>query len=264
MLVSYYNTIGAKCITVNHHLEQIAQAIFKSWFVDFEPFAKGDFIDSVLGEIPVGWRVVKLSDVATFESGYSYKSTELQKSRIAMATIKNFDRKCGFKIDGFKEIAISGKIKPTQYAKLYDVLVAHTDVTQNADIIGNAELLLSFGGYDKVIISLDLVNVRSKNIDLSSFVLASILRSSSFKTHALGFVNGTTVLHLSKKALPEYMFALPIDTSILNSLNRLIEPIYIKIADNMRENDKLKNLRDILLPKLMSGELSISDFDNAK
>ncbi|MDR2559782.1 MAG: hypothetical protein LBC86_09640, partial [Oscillospiraceae bacterium] len=62
---------------VNHHLEQMAQAIFKSWFVDFEPFVNGDFIDSELGEIPVGWRIGTLDECMDFFNGYAFKSNEL-------------------------------------------------------------------------------------------------------------------------------------------------------------------------------------------
>jgi len=242
----------------------MAQAIFKSWFVDFEPFANDGFIESELGKIPIGWRVVTLADFVTLISGYSYKSTELQPSNTAMATIKNFERKGGFKTDGFKEIVVMGKIKPTQYAEQCDILVAHTDITQNADVIGNAEMLLTLGKYEKVVISLDIVKVKTNTPDLSNFILASILRSPLFKSHALGYVNGTTVLHLSKKAIPEYKIALPVDMSCLAELNGLLEPIYRKIAENMHERDNLAVLRDTLLPRLMSSELSVSDIDPDK
>ena len=119
---------------INNNLEQQAQAIFKSWFVDFEPFG---------GTMPENWSYIQLSDLATFVGGYSYKGTELQTSNCAMATIKNFDRNGGFKLDGFKEIIPSEKLKISQEVDLFDILVAHTDLTQNAEVIGNAELLLS-------------------------------------------------------------------------------------------------------------------------
>ena len=68
-----------------------------------------------------------------------------------MATIKNFGRNGGFKADGFKEINPSAKLKECHYANLFDILVAHTDLTQNADVIGNAELLLTYGKYNSII-----------------------------------------------------------------------------------------------------------------
>ena len=112
----------------NDNLEQQAQALFKSWFVD---------------NPNPNWSETTLSEIANFIGGYSYKGEELtDSSNIAMVTIKNFGRNGGFKADGFKGITPSAKLKECHYANLFDILVAHTDLTQNADVIGNAELLL--------------------------------------------------------------------------------------------------------------------------
>ena len=92
---------------------------------------------------------------------------------------------------------------------MFDVLVAHTDLTQNADVIGNAELLLTYGKYDRVIFSMDLVKVLPKNNFPYKFLLAAMLKNKIFKGHCLGYVNGTTVLHLNKKALPEFEIRIP-------------------------------------------------------
>ncbi len=237
---------------INKNLEQQAQAIFKSWFVDFEPFG---------GIMPSDWSIVPLSQIASFVNGYSYKSNELISSTTAMTTIKNFERKSGFKLDGFKEILPSGKIKTEQYVELFDVLVAHTDLTQNAEIIGNAELVLSFDDYDNVVFSMDLVKVQPKIEKISKFLIFAILKDRRFKEHCLGYTNGTTVLHLSKKALSEYKLILPKDLSILFPLDEIITIFYKQIASNVEENKKLKNLKDTLLPKLMSGEIDISEID---
>ena len=235
----------------NNNLEQQAQAIFKSWFVDFEPFG---------GTMPENWSYIQLSDLATFVGGYSYKGTELQTSNCAMATIKNFDRNGGFKLDGFKEIIPSEKLKISQEVDLFDILVAHTDLTQNAEVIGNAELLLSKLNYKKIIFSMDLVKV-VPNKGISKFLLATLLKSKLFKSHCLGYVNGTTVLHLSKKALPEYSFAFPNNIEGIKNISSILESMYIRIANNINENMNLTQLRDTLLPKLMSGEIDVSEVD---
>ena len=234
---------------INENLEQQAKAIIKSWFVDFESFG---------GAVPNDWKLSELSEIATFDSGYSYKGNELQDSSIAMATIKNFDRNGGFKLDGYKEIIPSPKLKDTQYARLYDVLVAHTDLTQKAEVIGNAEIILNDADYDKIIFSMDLVKVSSKNSNISNFLLGAMLKTDTFKSHCLGYVNGTTVLHLSKKALPEYKLYLPQDLSELKMIDRFIASIYKSIAINMLENQRLAAIRDVLLPKLMTGEIDVS------
>ena len=236
---------------INQNLELQAQSLFKSWFVDFEPFG---------GTIPSDWKEIQLTEIADFIGGYSYKGAELKQSTTAMATIKNFDRNGGFKLDGYKEIEPSSKLKQNQYVELFDTLVAHTDLTQNAEVIGNAEMLLSKGKYKNVIISMDVVRVVPKN-GISKYLLAAILKDPHFKKHCLGYVNGTTVLHLSKRALPEYSLIFPKNVKILDNISGLFEDLYKKIALNIEENIRLSILRDTLLPKLMSGEINVDNVE---
>ena len=213
------------------------------------------------GNCPNDWELTPLSSFARFVSGYSYKGNELQPSSIAMATIKNFDRKGGFKLDGYKEIIPSSKLKPEHHASLFDTLVAHTDLTQNAEVIGNAEPVLSLSGYQDIIFSMDVVKVLPKHPQVSQFLIAALLQTQQFKSHCLGYVNGTTVLHLSKKALPEYSLMMPKDFSILKPLDDAVSVLYQKMASIIDENVQLAKLRDSLLPKLMSGEINVSDID---
>lgn len=227
---------------INRNLEQQAQALFKAWFVE---------------NSNPQWINGRLSDIASFVGGYSYKGNELVDfSNIGMATIKNYERSGGFKTDGFKDINPSSKLKSTQYAELFDILVAHTDLTQNADVIGNAELLLSFCNYKHIIFSMDLVKVLPNKKFPYRFLLAAMLKNRIFKNHCLGYVNGTTVLHLSKKALPEYEITIPTDKEA-KMMNDLLSCYYKRMAEILRENDILENLRNAILPKLMSGKLKI-------
>ena len=237
---------------INNNLEEQVRTICTAWLSDYAPFG---------GVLPDDWSKTPLSSIADFVSGYSYKGAELTKSNIAMATIKNFDRKGGFKLDGYKEIVPSSKLKDTHHAELFDTLVAHTDLTQNAEVIGNAEPVMSKSGYSDIVFSMDLVKVVPKNKHISKFLIAAILQDKKFKAHCLGYVNGTTVLHLSKKALPEYELYLPDDLSVLKPLDELVTALYQRISANIEEITKLETLRDTLLPKLMSGELDVSDID---
>ncbi|SUC38143.1 restriction endonuclease subunit S [Prevotella pallens] len=232
---------------INDNLEQQAQALFKSWFVD-NPNSN--------------WKKISLSEVASFVGGYSYTGKELTDfSNVAMATIKNFVRNGGFKAGGFKGINPSAKLKECHYANLFDILVAHTDLTQNADVIGNTELLLTCGKYNSIIFSMDLVKVLPKEIFPYRFLLATMLKNKMFKGHCLGYINGTTVLHLNKKALPEFEIRKPSDSEA-KIMNEILAPYYKRMAKLLQETDKLISLRDTLLPKLMSGELKINDINN--
>lgn len=233
------------------NLEAQAQALFKSWFVDFEPFG---------GKMPKDWREFKLSDIAEFYGGYSYKGSELQESSCAMATIKNYERGGGFKLAGFKEIVPSEKLKTSHEVDLFDTIVAHTDLTQKAEVIGNAEMLLSKAGYEKIIMSMDLVKVLPKS-GISKFLLGALLKNPIFKSHCLRYVNGTTVLHLSKMALQEYALYLPSKIDDLKNVEKLFEGVARKQAFAVNESRVLAELRDALLPKLMSGELDVDDVE---
>ncbi len=189
-----------------------------------------------------------LSDIATFYNGYSYSGDELcEQSEEALVTIKNFDRNGGFKIEGLKPIKITGKIKPTMFVELGDLLVAHTDLTQNADIIGNPIILLNLGNYKKAAISMDLVKVESSK--LSKELLYYILKNSDFKAHALGYCSGTTVLHLNKKALQEYEFDLPLNDSTIEKVNNKLKTIFDRIQIAFLERQKLTELKQLYLQK---------------
>ena len=231
---------------INDNLEQQVQALYNEWFVE-NP--KSD------------WHSVNLSEIATFVSGYSYKGNELvENSDTAMATIKNFERNGGFKIDGYKPIIPSPKLKVDQRAQLFDILVAHTDLTQNAEVIGNAEILLSKDIYKDLIFSMDLVKVNAKESFPFQFLLALLLKNPRFKSHCIGYVNGTTVLHMNKRALPDYETIIP-NSEDAQSLNATAKAIFCQMSENLTEISNLTKLRDTLLPKLMSGELKINEID---
>ena len=206
------------------------------------------------------WTEYVLSDISKMINGYSYKGNELtDKSDIGMATIKNFERTGGFKLDGFKDI-IPEKAKDDHYVKPYEVLVACTDLTQNADIIGNAIMLLNISDYKEIIMSMDLVKLVPITDFINNYMLYAIVNSKDFKDFALAYKSGTTVLHLNKNCFKEYTIKLP-NEDILKDLSKVIEVNYKKISQIIEENKKLEQLRDALLPKLMNGDI---DLDNVE
>ena len=204
------------------------------------------------------WEEYLLSDISKMINGYSYKGNELvEKSNIGMATIKNFERTGGFKLDGFKDI-VPQKCKSDHYVKPFEILVACTDLTQNADIIGNAIMLLNNANYDEIIMSMDLVKLIPITDIVNNYMLYAIVNSKDFKNFALRYKSGTTVLHLNKNCFKEYMIKLP-NYNTIKDLSKVFEGNYKKISQIIDENRKLEQLRDTLLPKLMNGEI---DFDN--
>lgn len=206
------------------------------------------------------WEEYLLSDISKMINGYSYKGNELvEQSNIGMATIKNFERTGGFKLDGFKDI-VPQKCKIDHYVKPFEVLVACTDLTQNADIIGNAIMLLNNADYDEIIMSMDLVKLIPITDIVNNYMLYAIVNSRDFKNFALRYKSGTTVLHLNKNCFKEYTIMLP-NYNTIKDLSKVFEDNYKKISQIVNENRKLVQLRDTLLPKLMNGEINLDNIE---
>ena len=252
-IVDLLSTIDKKienCKSINKNLQNLIKILYKEYFESFE-----------LDNVPDDWELVNIGSIIDIYNGYSYKGTELQESDCGMVTIKNFNRDGSFRIDGFKEIVYSNKIKKHHFINENDVLISCTDVTQDADIIGNCIIVLDKQNYDELIMSMDLVKIESKISEINNFLLASIFKSYNFKKHILGYVNGTTVLHLDKKGIKKFKIALPKDLSELKNISERFELIYAEIQCNQKEINKLTKLRDTLLPKLMSGEIDVSKIE---
>ena len=230
-----------KKITNNEKENRTLNEIIKQLFKNF------------IGAKGPSWKRYNAEDLFDYTSGYSYTSAELvEESPIGMITIKNFERVGGFKTDGFKPLAPQKTKVPT--ANLFDIFVACTDVTQNADIIGNAIMLLDKDEYENATYSMDLVKIEPK---INKFALYAILSSKDFKNFALGYKSGTTVLHLSKKCLKEYAISLPEEKEV-EAFGEIVEKLCRKISNNLAENRNLRQIRNALLPKLLSGEIDVS------
>ncbi|OHX35033.1 restriction endonuclease subunit S [Methylomonas sp. LWB] len=223
----------------NKTLEAMAETLFRQWFIE---------------EAQEDWQFVELGNYVNCVNGVSYKSDDLNASTTAMVTLKSFDRGGGFRLDGFKEF--TGRYKDQHVVIQGDLIVAHTDITQNAEVIGNPVLVISDPLYETLVISMDLVKVTSKYEWLSNEFLYRMMRTREFKQHCLGFSNGSTVLHLSKNAIPTYEFLLPPQEKI-KEFTKLTKHVLAKKYENITQTRTLEKLRDTLLPKLMSGEVRV-------
>lgn len=250
----------------NQDLEELAQTLFKRWFVEFEfpnengePYKSsgGKIVESELGEIPEGWKLQALDKIVKVHNGYSYKGSELQDSDTALVTLKNFDRTGGFRLDGFKEL-VSDNFKERHVVQIGDLIVAHTDLTHDAEVLGNPAIIMKNEKYTQLVISMDLVKVESKTNEINTEFLYFLMRDKRFKYHCKGYANGTTVLHLSKSAISEYLFPFPKSFELTRQYSEYARSVYKKIASNTNEIQTLTQLRDTLLPKLMSGELRVN------
>jgi type I restriction enzyme S subunit len=255
-------------------LEAMARALFKSWFVDFDPVrAKAEgrdpglpqpladlfpdsFEDSELGEIPRGWVVATLGELIDTIKGRSYRSEELIESDTALVTLKSFARGGGYRPDGLKSFA--GTFKPEQVVEPGELVIACTDVTQAAEVIGRPAIVRGTGVYRRLVASLDTLIVRPRGSSMTRSFLYFLAGTEAFVAHTFAHTTGTTVLHLAKEAVPSFMFARP-STELVKQFDALARLVLDRIQALEEESVTLAALRDALLPKLISGELRVRD-----
>jgi len=230
---------------INHNLYQINDKLFNEYFWKYYDW-----------DLPNDWKLCKLTDYANINNWYSYTWKELvDDSEIWMVTIKNFERNGWFKLWWFKPISPLKNVEKFILNKS-DIVVACTDLTQNADIVWNTELIINTGWFDKIIYSMDVVEIEPINID--KYYLYATLKSSVFKNFALEYVSWSTVLHLSKNCFKDFELIIP-DEQKMKQFSCLIKANCDKIMNNTEMNIKLTNMRDTLLPKLMNWEINLDN-----
>ncbi len=196
-----------------------------------------------------------LLDVATVHKGVSYRSVDLQDSDVAMMTLKSFDRNGGYKSDGLKSYI--GVHKPTQVLQPGEIVVAQTDLTQGAEVVGRVVVVPRQSRYRTLIASLDLLIVRPIEPADHWFLFGALIQED-FREHCRSRTSGTTVLHLGSDALPTYQIPWA-DQDVRRAIADEIESLVSMNQSLDQECEKLSALRDALLPELLSGRIRIRD-----
>ena len=258
---------------MNATLEAMARALFRSWFVDFDPVrAKMEgrdtglpkevtdlfpdrLVDSELGEIPEGWVPSRLDGVAVITKGRSYRRRELVGSDTALVTLKSFARGGGYRPDGLKPFR--GVYKQEQVVQPGEVVVACTDVTQAAEVVGRSAVVGETSSFRTLVASLDVLIVRPTNPAPGRAFVYYVTGTYDFVAHALARTTGTTVLHLSRDAVASFRFALP-PRPLVERFEHCADALRARIQTNSSAVGLLVDLRDALLPKLVSGELRVT------
>lgn len=260
---------------MNETLEAMARAIFQSWFVDFDPVrakAEGrqpagmdaemarrlfpDEFEEVNGrEVPKGWRIETLGNVVEMTTGKSYTSDELQESTTALVTLKSFQRGGGYRQDGLKPFI--GKYKPEQVIRPGELVISFTDVTQAAEVIGKPAIVSANPEFPTLVASLDVGIIRPKDERVNVPFLYLLLRNDDYQSFIYGYCSGTTVLHLNKSGVPKYEFICP-DPEVIKRFLTFSKPIFDEIENSIQQSRMLAQIRDALLPKLMSGKITLN------
>ena len=210
---------------INDNLEQQAQALFKSWFVDFEPFKNGKFVESEMGMIPEGWKVGKFSELVEIKYGKDHKS--LAPGHIPVYGSGGFMR--------FAEKSIYNK---------ESVLIPRKGSLNNILYVNHP-----FWTVDTMFYTI------MKEDGLAKFVYLFIKPFD-----LLSMNSGSAVPSMTADILNNIKLVIP-PKSVFIEFENLIKPLFIKQGQIKGEIDKISLLRDTMLPRLMSGELKINDLN---
>ena len=240
-------------------LEEMAQNLYREWFVKFR-FPNHQhvrMIDSTLGKIPEEWKVARIDDVAMVHRGRSYRSKNLlDEGGLPFVNLKCIDRDGGFRRDGIKHY--EGQYKETQKVVPGDIVMAVTDMTQERRIVARTGRVPTLDD-DFGVISMDLVKIEPKK-GVSQDYLYSYFRYSEFANNVKQHANGANVLHLSPERIKEYQFVLPSEN--VRERYKAFSAMVFQQTENLnRRVVILRQTRDLLLPKLVSGELDVSELE---
>jgi type I restriction enzyme S subunit len=242
----------------NETLERIAQTLFKHWFVDFEfpnedgkPYKSsgGEMKRSELGEIPAGWRLKKMEDVIEVRDG-THDSPKQTEEGFYLITSKHL-KKEGIDFESAYLISESDYTEVNKRSKVdtYDILLS---------MIGTVGLLYFVLDQD---INFAIKNIglfkASKNLDYPEYIYL-FLSSEYGKTYFRTRLAGTTQSYLTLSSLREMPLIIP-DKAILLGFKQIAKSLFGKSHTNNRQIRTLTKTRDVLLPKLMSGKLRITE-----
>ena len=257
---------------MNETLEAMARALFKSWFVDFDPVrAKMSgrdpglpqhladlfpdrLVESELGEIPEGWEVTPFSECVEVVRGLSYKGSGLSSDGVPMHNLNSIYEGGGYKHDGLK--GYDGEHKSQHVARAGDLIVANTEQGHDRLLIGYAAIVpTSF--VNETLFSHHIYRVRPKDcMALTSNYLCQLLNTRGMHEIVSGFANGTTVNMLPMDALQTPQIVVPAKP-VLAAFNDLAEAAHRRHEEMIDGSRTLAALRDALLPNLISGELRV-------
>ena len=232
---------------INADLEEMAQAIFKNWFVDFEPFKDGKFVDSELGMIPEGWKVGSLGDMGTIVCG---KTPSKANSNYYGGDIP------------FIKI-------PDMHGKVF-VESSEDRLTEQGSLSQIKKLIPPYSLMVSCIATVGLVSINTKPSHTNQQINTIIPHNKSALFYLYQYIKnneellknmgrgGTTTLNVNTKSFSNIRLFIPSDIALLQ-FHQIVEGLFKKIELNMQESRTLSLLRDTLLPRLMSGELEIPE-----
>ena len=245
---------------INDNLEQQAQALFKSWFVDFEPFLREEFFksDSLFGDIPVGWHIVAIKDLSVYITDYvangSFASLRENVRLYDKPNYAHFIRNTDLKAESYKMYVDKHSYEFLSKSVLEggEIIISNVGDVGSVFLCPKLEKPMTLGN--------NIILLRPKK-DYLTFYLYMLFKGGIGQHLIDGVTGGSAQRKFNKTDFKSIKLMMP-PVNILIKFDRIIKPIFSKIEENRDEISRLTSLRDTLLPKLMSGELKINDINN--
>ena len=230
---------------INHNLEEQAKAIFKSWFLDFSALDNPDFYSYEGVTCPVGWRVSYLADIADYLNG------------LAMQKYRPDEGDFGYPVLKIKELRQRMCDKDSERCSFH---IKPEYIVHDGDVIfsWSGSLLVDFWCGGECGLNQHLFKVSSTKYDKWFYYSWTQYHLNEFI--AIAADKATTMGHIKREHLQSATVLVP-PADIYHEIGKLLGPIYEAITRNRIESKMLAQLRDSLLPKLMSGEIDVSEVE---
>lgn len=237
---------------MNKTLEEVAQAIFKAWFIDFEPFKDGEFEESELGLIPKGWHVAKIGDICDVKGGKRLpKGCNLLDCETEYPYIRVTDVTNGYiNKEQIKFIDQDTRSKISRYIIRYDDV--YISIAGTIGVVGTIYKDLDCASLTENMARI-IVNDNCMCRNYLRLYLQSVEGQNRIKSRTVGSTQPKLPLY-GIKDIP----ILVSNDKIISDFAKIVDPIIKKVEENLDQISYLKSIRDTLLPKLISGEIKIN------
>ena len=238
---------------INDNLEQQTQALFKSWFVDFEPFRGGKFVDSEMGMIPEGWNIQPISSIFNFQEGPGIRNWQYVNNGTKFINIRCINNDI---INIQNANMISDEEAQGKYAHF--MLKENDIVISCSGTLGRKALVLK--EYLPLCLNTSVIRFTPR-INRQLGFLYGYLGSSLFLNKQIELASGSVQANFGPIHLKGMSIAIP-DNNVLNQFSDIVNSIIQKKKNIISESLRLTNLRDSILPKLMSGKIKIDKLNS--
>jgi type I restriction enzyme S subunit len=253
---------------INAELEAMAKIIYDYWFMQFDfPDHNGKPYKSSGGkmiwnkdlnrEAPVGWEVTELRNYLSSNRGVSYNGNDITGIGTPMINLNSFNINSTYKSEGIK--SFSGSYSASKILRPFDLVMCNTQQTAldpQKDIIGKSVLVPDI--FESDIVSSHHVTTINVKKDALKYYLNSLFNTEYFHRYISGYATGTNILGLNFEGVLSYRTAIPPD-DLLSKYKSIIVNVEKQKSETIKENQKLSELRDWLLPMLMTGQVKVND-----